>query len=79
MEEIKLIHTGSLLVSFIHPVFDKKLVLELSKKKITTISMDLVPRISRAQNIDALTSMANIAGYRAVIEAAYEFKRCLSG
>ena len=51
----------------------------LAKRPITALSMDAVPRISRAQSLDVLSSMANIAGYRAVIEAAHEFGRFFTG
>ena len=51
----------------------------LASRPITAMSMDAVPRISRAQSLDVLSSMANIAGYRAVIEAAHEFGRFFTG
>ncbi|PPI88818.1 NAD(P)(+) transhydrogenase (Re/Si-specific) subunit alpha [Candidatus Pantoea edessiphila] len=72
-EEISLIKQGSILISFIWPAQNQSLVKKLAKQKITVIAMDAVPRISRAQSLDALSSMANIAGYRSIIEAAYEF------
>src|SRR4051812_50064862 len=55
------------------------MVNELSKKNMNVLAMDLVPRISRAQKLDALSSMANIGGYRAVIEAAHHFGRFFTG
>ncbi|SUB35380.1 NAD(P) transhydrogenase subunit alpha [Pasteurella multocida] len=71
--EIALIKEGATLVSFIWPAQNPDLMEKLSAKKITVLAMDAVPRISRAQSLDALSSMANIAGYRAVVEAAHEF------
>jgi NAD(P) transhydrogenase subunit alpha len=61
------------------PMFDEELVADLAKRPITALSMDAVPRISRAQSLDVLSSMANIAGYRAVVEAAHEFGRFFTG
>ena len=56
-----------------------KLKLHLKKKKVTVQAMDMIPRISRAQKMDALSSMANIAGYRAIIEAGNQFGRFFTG
>lgn len=67
------------LISFIWPAQNKGLVDQLAKSKATVLAMDAVPRISRAQKMDALSSMANIAGYRAVIEAANQFGRFFTG
>ncbi|MFL2803082.1 MAG: Re/Si-specific NAD(P)(+) transhydrogenase subunit alpha [Paracoccaceae bacterium] len=67
------------LVSFVWPTQNKSLLENLQKKGVTTIAMDMVPRISRAQKMDALSSMSNIAGYRAVIEATGNFDRFLTG
>ncbi len=78
-EEINLLSEGQTLVSFIYPAQNKELLEELSAKKVTVLAMDAVPRISRAQKLDALSSMANIAGYRAVIEAANNFGRFFTG
>jgi NAD(P) transhydrogenase subunit alpha len=77
--EIEKMKSGSTLVSFIWPAQNPELLKLLSDKKINTIAMDSVPRISRAQKMDALSSMANIAGYRAVIEAAHHFGRFFTG
>jgi H+-translocating NAD(P) transhydrogenase subunit alpha len=77
--EIGLMRTGSALVSFIWPAQNPELMKALAAKKATVLAMDSVPRISRAQKLDALSSMANIAGYRAVIEAAYHFGRFFTG
>ena len=61
------------------PAQNKELVDMLAAKKLTVLAMDCVPRISRAQTFDALSSMANIAGYKAVIEAANQFGRFFTG
>ena len=77
--EIKLMKEGQILVSFIRPAQNKELVDKLNAKKVTVMAMDMVPRISRAQSLDALSSTANISGYRAVVEAAHEFGRFFTG
>ena len=77
--EIALIKEGATLVSFIWPAQRPDLMEKLSAKKINVLAMDAVPRISRAQALDALSSMANIAGYRAVVEAAHEFGSFFTG
>lgn len=78
-DEIALMHEGATLVSFIWPAQNAELLKSLAAKKVTVLAMDSVPRISRAQKLDALSSMANIAGYRAVIEAAHQFGRFFTG
>jgi NAD(P) transhydrogenase subunit alpha len=78
-EEIGLMREGGTLVSFIWPAQNPDLLKQLAAKKATVLAMDSVPRISRAQKLDALSSMANIAGYRAVIEAAHHFGRFFTG
>ena len=78
-EEVGLISEGSTLVSFIWPAQNPELLQQLAARKATVLAMDSVPRISRAQKLDALSSMANIAGYRAVIEAAHHFGRFFTG
>ncbi len=70
---------GGTLVSFIWPAKNKELLDRLAARKATVLAMDQVPRITRAQKIDALSSMANIAGYRAVIEAASFYGRFFTG
>ncbi|MCW5802166.1 MAG: Re/Si-specific NAD(P)(+) transhydrogenase subunit alpha [Deltaproteobacteria bacterium] len=70
---------GATLVSYIFPSESPELVDRLAAKKLTVLAMDQVPRISRAQKMDALSSMANIAGYRAVIEAANRFGSFFTG
>ncbi|EGY34334.1 hypothetical protein SC1083_0726 [Aggregatibacter actinomycetemcomitans serotype e str. SC1083] len=78
-DEITLMKEGATLVSFIWPAQNPPLMEKLSAKKINVLAMDAVPRISRAQALDALSSMANIAGYRAVVEAAHEFGSFFTG
>ena len=79
IDEIASLREAGNLISFIWPAQNPELMEKLAAKKVTVISMDSVPRISRAQKLDALSSMANIAGYRAVIEAAHEFGRFFTG
>ncbi|MDG6894458.1 Re/Si-specific NAD(P)(+) transhydrogenase subunit alpha [Volucribacter amazonae] len=78
-QEVELIKDGATLVSFIWPAQNPQLMEKLSAKNINVLAMDAVPRISRAQSLDALSSMANIAGYRAVVEAAHEFGSFFTG
>lgn len=68
--ELRRLKAGQTLVSFLWPAQNPDLVQKLADKKVNVLAMDMVPRISRAQALDALSSMANISGYRAVIEAA---------
>jgi len=79
IDETGSLRDGGNLVSFIWPAQNPDLMEKLAAKKATVLAMDCVPRISRAQKLDALSSMANIAGYRAVIEAAHEFGRFFTG
>ena len=79
VDEFALLQEGATLVSFIWPAQNAELMEKLSSKNINVMAMDAVPRISRAQALDALSSMANIAGYRAVVEAAHEFGRFFTG
>ena len=79
IEEVGLMRKGGTLVSFIWPAQNPELLQQLADKQATVLAMDCVPRISRAQKLDALSSMANIAGYRAVIEAAHHFGRFFTG
>jgi NAD/NADP transhydrogenase alpha subunit len=69
-EEIALLNPGTTLISFIWPAQNPELMEKLAARSINVMAMDSVPRISRAQSLDALSSMANIAGYRAIVEAA---------
>ena len=78
-DEAQKLKDESGLISFIYPAQNKNLVDILKSKKITSYAMDQVPRLSRAQTFDALSSMANIAGYKAVIEAANHFGRFFTG
>jgi NAD(P) transhydrogenase subunit alpha len=78
-EEVQLLRPGATLVSFVWPAQNPSLMQALAARKVTVLAMDSVPRISRAQKLDALSSMANIAGYRAVIEAAHAFGRFFTG
>ncbi|WP_415184785.1 Re/Si-specific NAD(P)(+) transhydrogenase subunit alpha [Phaeovulum sp.] len=77
--EMKRLGKGQTLVSFFYPAQNKELLEGAQKTGATVVAMDMVPRISRAQKMDALSSMANIAGYRAVIEAANNFGRFFTG
>lgn len=78
-EEVKLLSKDKTLISFIYPSQNKELIEKLAKTGANVLAMDMIPRISRAQKMDALSSMANIAGYRAVIEAANNFGRFFTG
>ncbi len=78
-KEAKLLAEGQTLISFFWPAQNDKLLEQMKKQGSTVIAMDMVPRISRAQKMDALSSMANIAGYRAVIEAGNNFGRFFTG
>ena len=70
---------GATVVGLVSPGLNPDLVEDLARRPITVLAMDAVPRISRAQSLDVLSSMANIAGYRAVIEAAHHFGRFFTG
>lgn len=78
-EEIALLKEGATLVGTLGVAYNNELLGKLNERKITALSMDCVPRISRAQSMDVLSSMANIAGYRAVVEASFEFGRFFTG
>ncbi|HDZ9371140.1 TPA: Re/Si-specific NAD(P)(+) transhydrogenase subunit alpha [Klebsiella pneumoniae] len=78
-DEIALLNPGTTLISFIWPAQNPQLMEKLAARNINVMAMDSVPRISRAQSLDALSSMANIAGYRAIVEAAHEFGRFFTG
>ena len=77
--EVDQLRAGQTLISFLWPAQNEGLLFTLNNKGVTALSMDSVPRISRAQKMDALSSMANIAGYRAVVEAAQHFERFFTG
>jgi len=78
-KEVRRLREGQTLISFFYPGQNEKLMEAANKQGATVIAMDMVPRISRAQKMDALSSMANIAGYRAVIEAGNNFGRFFTG
>jgi NAD(P) transhydrogenase len=77
--EIQALRQGSTVISFLYPLQNKPLVEALAARGVTAFAMDRIPRISRAQVFDALSSMANIAGYKAVLEASNHFGRFLTG
>jgi NAD(P) transhydrogenase subunit alpha len=77
--EVDLPREGATIISFLWPGKNKELIERMAARKLTVLAMDQVPRISRAQKMDALSSMANIAGYRAVIEAASFYGRFFTG
>jgi len=77
--EISQLKSGANLISFVWPAQNEGLLAKLNEKKITTLAMDCVPRISRAQKLDALSSMANVSGYKAVLEAATQLKGFFPG
>jgi NAD(P) transhydrogenase subunit alpha len=76
-DELDKINQNTLLVSFLDPFNEKSLVKKIKEKSISAISMELVPRITRAQKMDALSSQANLAGYSAVIIASQELQKAL--
>jgi len=78
-DETELLQEGQTLISFIWPAQNEDLMKRLAARNINALAMDSIPRISRAQKMDALSSMANIAGYRAVIESAQHFGRFFTG
>ncbi|MFI0900642.1 Re/Si-specific NAD(P)(+) transhydrogenase subunit alpha [Streptomyces sp. NPDC020983] len=78
-DEIALLREGAVLVSLLAPAQHPELLEALARASVTALAMDAVPRISRAQSMDVLSSMANIAGYRAVVEAAHAFGRFFTG
>jgi len=79
LDEVELLHPGQHLISFIWPAQNPELMDRLAAKQVSVLAMDSVPRMSRAQKMDALSSMANIAGYRAIVEAAQHFGRFFTG
>jgi H+-translocating NAD(P) transhydrogenase subunit alpha len=78
-EQLDGLAPGATLVSLLSPALRPELVEDLSRRPVTALAMDAVPRISRAQSLDVLSSMGNIAGYRAVVEAAHVFGRFFTG
>ncbi|KAJ5907138.1 NADP transhydrogenase beta subunit [Penicillium subrubescens] len=77
--EVQALRKGSTVISFLYPAQNKSVVDALAARGVTAFAMDRIPRISRAQVFDALSSMANIAGYKAVLEASNHFGRFLTG
>ncbi|TIO03916.1 MAG: NAD(P)(+) transhydrogenase (Re/Si-specific) subunit alpha, partial [Mesorhizobium sp.] len=77
--EVELLAPGKTLISFFYPAANRDLLERVRASGANVIAMDMVPRISRAQKMDALSSMANIAGYRAVVEAGANFGRFFTG
>ena len=77
--EAKKLSAGQTVMSFFWPAQNEKLLAQLAEAKVNVIAMDSVPRLSRSQKMDALSSMANIGGYRAVVEAAGQFGRFFTG
>nr|WP_234356373.1 Re/Si-specific NAD(P)(+) transhydrogenase subunit alpha [Blastococcus sp. Marseille-P5729] len=78
-EEIAKLRPGTTLIAQMAPARSPELLEKLQRQGVTALAMDAVPRISRAQSMDVLSSVANVAGYRAVVEAAHEFKRQFTG
>jgi NAD(P) transhydrogenase subunit alpha len=78
-DEIARLRPGTALVALLSPALNPELLDALAARGVTALALDAVPRISRAQSMDVLSSMANIAGYRAVIEAAHAFGRFFTG
>lgn len=78
-EEIGRLRRGATIVSMMAPARSPELLEQLQAAGVTALAMDAVPRISRAQSMDVLSSMANVAGYRAVVESAHEFGRMFTG
>ncbi len=78
-DELARLRAGQTFVSLLSPALKPELVAGLAERGVTALAMDAVPRISRAQSLDVLSSMANIGGYRAVIEAAHEFGSFFTG
>ncbi|MFG3658578.1 Re/Si-specific NAD(P)(+) transhydrogenase subunit alpha [Streptomyces sp. NPDC047706] len=78
-EQLDALKPGTTVMGIMNPASNPALVEDLAARPITALAMDAVPRISRAQSLDVLSSMANIAGYRAVVEAAHAFGRFFTG
>jgi H+-translocating NAD(P) transhydrogenase len=79
INELNALREGATVISFLYPLQNKKVVNALAARGVTSFAMDMIPRTSRAQSFDALSSMANIAGYKAVLEASNRFGRFLTG
>ena len=79
LHEIDLLRQGQMLIAFLWPGQNPDIVKRLAERGVTALAVDTIPRVSRAQKMDALSSMANVAGYRAVVEAAQHFGRFFTG
>ena len=79
VDEVELLKAGQVLVSFLQPAQSEEMLKKLANQKVSAIAIDAIPRISRSQKMDALSSMANIAGYRAIMEAGHHFGRFFTG
>jgi len=77
--EVEMTRAGQIMISLLYPGQNGDLLEALKARGVTTLAMDMVPRISRAQKMDVLSSMANIVGYRAVVEAGNNFGRFFTG
>lgn len=78
-DEVQRLREGGTLISFVFPAQNEELLGALRERGVTTLAVDMIPRITRAQKMDALSSTANIAGYRAVVEASNEFGSFFTG
>ncbi len=78
-DEVEMMKEGLVLLSYLYPAQNPDLLQKLADKKVNAVAMDTIPRISRAQKMDVLSSMANIAGYRSVMEGAYYYGKFLNG
>ena len=78
-DELQMLREGQVFISFLPPAQNAELLATFAEKNVTALSVESIPRISRAQKMDALSSMANIAGYRAIVEAAQHFGRFFTG
>ena len=78
-DELQMLREGQVFISFLTPAQNAELLTTFAEKNVTALSVESIPRISRAQKMDALSSMANIAGYRAIVEAAQHFGRFFTG
>ena len=77
--EVETLRPGTFLASLVQPAQNQELLSQLSQGKISTLALDMIPRSTKAQKMDVLSSMGNLAGYRAVIEAAAAFSRPFTG
>ncbi|MBN1239892.1 MAG: Re/Si-specific NAD(P)(+) transhydrogenase subunit alpha [Gammaproteobacteria bacterium] len=77
--ELEQLRRGQMLISFLAPAQNEAMLAQLAERGVTALAVESIPRISRAQKLDALSSMANIAGYRAMVEAAQHFGRFFMG